>query len=626
MYSIQFYLNYKSKNGKWLRFEGAKYRLVSQDNKILDESYTIKDGFTKRIKLDKEQVVRLELYNSSTGKYECPTYIVRHSFAKSSIADKTYYINVERHYFCGKIVDKNLKNKVTNLQYELSSIDGEVLVSQRNLINGLMTAKIDENEGPFPYLLDKKNIFRKITMSNNPVVKLRLKNPIASQNYETTFYPRVIPVGADKKFRDIPLATIVNKTSPILNNSTTQLNRLTETRKLTIYINTKPGETYSVEREDSGVIINPSLKEVKTVQFQDGSTIELKIPLKFMGNIVLKKNGTIVNKINIKKLDGTDYNNGETPKDLSIAIDSRIKPNYEKTENYRDNNNLMNYLIQMKSNSVESGMYTINDLIYKVNNHTFKEILAMLLTWTFFDQNILPAISGTIDTAVNETERRRLVEKVVYPFFKGVYASIDDGKNILFSVKTSKGKKIISFLHFVKSQSRMNIPLLQATANVTVLQHTLSAPTNVAGHLKGSVKGSVVGFVVCAIAEIVEWWATDNSNIGDLLGALISTGIKAYIGAFACSVAMGFALAVGLGVVAVVGIGLIAGVLVAMILERLDAHFKFTDKLKTSATLGVAIYAVWNNLLIESAKKVVSISKVVGTLLFVRNIQLFKVL
>lgn len=158
MYSIQFYLNYKSKNGKWLRFEGAKYRLVGQNNKILDEGYTIKDGFTKRIKLDEEQTVRLELY---TSKYECPTYILRHSFAKASNAEKTYYINVERHYFAAKIVDRNLKNKVTNLQYEISSMDGEVLVSQRNLTNGFMTSIIDENEGPFPYLLDKKIFLEK---------------------------------------------------------------------------------------------------------------------------------------------------------------------------------------------------------------------------------------------------------------------------------------------------------------------------------------------------------------------------------------------------------------------------------------------------------------------------------
>ena len=253
---------------------------------------------------------------------------------------------------------------------------------------------------------------------------------MASQNYGTTFYPRLIPVGADKKFRDIPLETIVNNTSPVEKNSTTQLSRLKETRNLTIYINSKPGQTYSVEREDGGIIFNPSLKDVKTVQFQDGSSIEIKVPLKFMGNIILKRNGEILTKINIRKLDGKEYKSGENPKDLNFAIDCEVKLDNTNKQNTRDSNNLMNYLIQMKSNTVESGLYTINDLIYKVNNHTFKELMAILLTWTNFDHNILPEISGTIDTAVSESQRKKLIERVVYPFFKGVYATIDDAKEL----------------------------------------------------------------------------------------------------------------------------------------------------------------------------------------------------
>lgn len=630
MYSIQFYLNYKSKNGKWQRFEGAKYRLVAQDNKVIDASYTIKDGFTKRIRLDKEQIVRLELYNLSTGKYECPTYIVRHSFAKSSISTKIYYINVERHYFTGKIVDKNLKNKVTNLQYELSSIDGEILVSQRNLINGLTTANIDENNGPFPYLLDKKNIFRKITMSNNPVVKLRLMNSMASRKYETIFYPRLIPIGADKKFREIPLQTIVNNTAPIANDSATQLSRLQDTRKLSLYINSKPGQTYSIEREDGGSIFNPSLKEVRVVQFQDGSTIDLKIPKKFKGNILIKNANSVINKVNINKLDPKIYNANENAKDLSIAIDTRLgKENQNNVNDNRSNSNLMVYLFQMKSNAVQNGMYTVNDLIHNIDSNTFKQILATVLTSYNFDNNAMPAIAGITDTVM---ERKQTVERYIKPFFKGVYASIDDKKDVLFSIKTSRGKKILSFLHFVKTQSKFNIYLLQAAANTKFLQYSLNTATTAADHLKGSVKGSVVGFVICATAEIVEWWATDNSNIGDLLGALVSTAIKAYIGALACSLAMSGTVAlaalagVALPVLAVVGVGLIVGILVAMFLERLDAHLQFTTRLKTAANIGLAIYAVWKNYLIESSKKIVNIVKIISSLVFLQGNILFKVL
>lgn len=628
MYTLQFYINYKSKNGRWERFVGAKYRFVSTTNHILAEGVTDKYGYTQRITTNKEEVVRIELLNLSSGRFVCPTYSIFKSFAKTSVGNKLYYVNVERHYFSARIVDEKNQNKVTNLYYEISSLDGEVLVSQRRLYNGYLTENIDSNGGPFPYSVDKQSIFNKITNSSQPVVKLKLINPIAPQAYSTTFYPRLIPIGADKKHRDIVLQTVVKNSEPNSNRSQTELSRLQETRNLTLYINSQPGVTYTVAREDGGIIYNPSLKETNSVTFQDGGTLEIKIPLKFKGNVIIKKNNKTLNKINIHKLDAQNYKSGEKAKDLSFALDTRFKePKLDNAETKRSETDLMTYLLQMKSNAVESGMYTVNDLIYTVNAHTFKEIIAMVLTSYNFDHNIMPAISGTIDTTISEMERRRYIDKIIKPFFKGVYATINDAKDILFSIKSSRGKKILSFIHYVKTQSKMNIYLLKATADTKFLQYTLKTATTAAEHLKGSVKGSIVGFAVCAAAEIVEWWATDNGNIADLLGALVSTAIKAYIGAVACSIAITLVAAIpGVAVLVVVGIGLIVGVLVAMGLEQLDTKFQITAKIKAGMNIGLLVYGIWSRLLVESVIKISNISKVVASLLFVQYVYLFKVL
>lgn len=179
----------------------------------------------------------------------------------------------------------------------------------------------------------------------------------------------------------------------------------------------------------------------------------------------------------------------------------------------------------------------------------------------------------------------------------------------------------------------MNIYLLKATADTKFLQYSLKTATTAAEHLKGSVKGSIVGFAVCAAAEVVEWWATDNSNIADLLGVLVSTAIKAYIGAVVCSLAMsimasalGVAAVTALGVLCIVGVGLVAGILIAMALERIDSYFEITKKFKTAANIGLALYRVWLSYLGESSKKIIIIGGKVPSLFFIKSILLFRTL
>lgn len=597
-YSAKFIVRYRHQSGHWANFDGAKYRIVSSNGKVLHDGLTTNpDGETIIVQTSKKELIRIELFNLKKNEYELPVDEVRYCSVETKERMVTGVVNVVKGYFQVKFKAPNGINLEKNIKYffEFKPTGYKsVSTSLWGLNNGL-TKSYDTDgpgmlEGDYPRLV--KNHFKKLFEDTNPLVRIHLTVNKAGDKVATSFSQRVIPLGSKFEYREIDLGKVFweDKTQDVSKNSQTIANRLKDYRKVVLNIVKQAGVTYVVERMDKGEIIAPSLQPQNAITWQDGREVTIQIPKKFKGMLIIRnlRNKNVIGKINIGKFGNENepiifgINKFALPKKSEASGTEKLKEEAKQgADNIgRQKEEFFTYMISTNcKDQTFKNNYDLDDL-RTCSDREFSVIVNAIFTNFVWDNGVVPIFasvsSGSKDIANNvysQATRDQYIDKYLIPFFRNIGVA---AKDILIAIKIRNGSVMIFFLGLAHLRYQMNMAAIRQFNKKIVMN---SIPVKEPLTWKSIKAGAIVGVVITSTSEIIEYFSTDSMHrdFTNLLATLTGVAIKAIVGTIITTLLTSAALAFFVGAtapfLAVVGVGLVIGFVIGFMLDSLDSYY-----------------------------------------------------
>ncbi|MCH7341588.1 hypothetical protein [Acinetobacter higginsii] len=615
-YSAKFIVRYRHQSGHWANFDGAKYRIVSSNGKVLHDGLTTNsDGETIVVQTSKKELIRIELFNLKKNEYELPADEVRNCSVETKERMATGVVNVVKGYFQVKFKSPHGINLEKNIKYSFEFKPTgykSVSTSLWGLNNGL-TKSYDTDgpgmlEGGYPRLI--KSHFKKLFEDTNPLVRIHLTVNKAGDKVATSFSQRVIPLGSKFEHREIDLGKVFweDKTQDASKNSQTIANRLKDYRKVVLNIIKQAGVTYVVERLDKGEIIAPSLQPQNAITWQDGREVTIQIPKKFKGTLIIRnlKNKNLIGKINVGKFGNENepiifgINKFALPKKSEASGTKKLKEDAKQGANDigRQKEEFFTYMISTNcKDQVFKNNYDLDDL-RKCSDREFSIIVNAIFTNFVWDNGVVPIFasisSGSKDIANNvysQAMRDQYIDKYLIPFFRNIGVA---AKDILIAIKIRNGSVMIFFLGLAHLRYQMNMTAIRQFNKKIVMN---SIPVKEPITWKSIKAGAIVGVVITSTSEIIEYFSTDSMHrdFTNLLATLTGIAIKAIVGTVITTLLTSAALAFFVGAtapfLAVVGVGLVIGFVIGFMLDSLDSYY-----LNMTGTIKDVFNRVQNNI------------------------------
>lgn len=637
-FTAKFIIRYRHQAGHWENFDGAKYRIVASSGKVLKENLlTSTKGETIVISTEKQEDIRVELFNLKTGTYDLPTLAVKNCTENTREKTSTKIVNVEKGYIQVKFtapkainLDKNLKY---HFEFKPTGEKGIVTLSNR-LKNGLTGTYTTEPSGLLDggYPKQVKAKFIKLFTDVSPLARVHLKvvkkDGKESNEISTTFAPRVIPIGSKFHYREISLEKVFweDKSEEAAKESKTVAQRLTEYRKVIVSISRAAGTTYQIERKDLGAIIAPNLNPQNAVTWQDGKEITVRVPKKFKGILIIKNMRTkkAIATINVAKFTNENetisfgQSKFELPKPPSNGAKKLMEDAQKGAKDApQQKAEFLTYTISTNCNDQKfKEKYALEDL-KDCSDKEFAIIVNAIFTNFVWDNGIVPvfsaAVSGSRDTAKNAF-REDYINKYLIPFFKNIGVA---AKDILIAVKTQNKTLILFFLGLSHLRYQMNMSAIRHLKKKMVMNNI---PVKEPITWKSIKAGAVIGFFIVATSEVIEHFSTDKANRDwtNLLSTLIGTAVKAIIGTILTTLITSFILTAFVGItapfIAVLMVGLIVGFTIGFLIDSLDGYYlNFTGGIKYLLNRIQDCFSGNLKKIIESISKIVGVSYTVPT-------------
>lgn len=296
--NIKVRLKYRNVNTLY-KYIGCHYRLLNEHDGVIAKGYTDSEGLTKNITVSKNSKVYIEclcLDGSILGNWESTNPLGRNYFtAKSST---TYETEVKNSYFRIKV--SNFENKPGNLYYKMTFKDEQ----GNSIIKDGYTGYNGQSKIYKPEVFKKPRerlIFENMCLSGNNKVKVEIFHATTKKHISTKWH-RLIPVGADKFYREHKVSVSFFKLEPTKDSLNT-IRHLGDYRRIIMDISITKGATYEVIRGDKGKLIDDSLSLVKKIAFQDSTKTEIRVPIKYTGDLYLKKGSKIIATLPLDRLD-----------------------------------------------------------------------------------------------------------------------------------------------------------------------------------------------------------------------------------------------------------------------------------------------------------------------------------
>ena len=583
--TVQFQIQYRNSSGD-IDFSGANYRIV--DRRVLRTGKADKDGETAKATVKKGEKIYLELKDISTNTWESPNPHKRMGFTATKSGQKGTVL-VSNCYFQAKLTTNKWITFKKPWKYEvILKGDNNKTITLKGVLNEEGKTKIYDSQ-KMPMAKQHENTakirFNQLALSSQPNVKVVFIEPITGERFPDS--KRVIPVGADKKYREFQIKMSSNVTASI--TSQLKLQKKKDSRTIILDIDITAGATYTITREDNKEFFDNKLEETKKSDFKDGTPHTIYIPKKYNGKILLKKGSKIIAKFPLEALDPNKKNapivfclsNKSTP----VAKQKVSVDNIDRTEP-------MVWNLESKT-SIAKGEYNIDR--ENISDNEFL-VLKSVLSSLAFDGLVLPGATETQNILKNNN--RQFVWDALRKLKVGV--SKVGGKDVekkgilRFDVRTinMKGvtKTVIVFKGYSGHRSFLKkefYPLANSKVGMLSGAGNVKAAVTAGGYgagglaaVKSTAKGlGPFGIGLVATFDIAEFLLTDDwkNNFSDLYVTLGIDLTKAAIATFAGVVLSALVIGSGIGVV-VVGVGIIAAVATSFILEGADRKYNVTQK------------------------------------------------
>lgn len=583
--SASFKLEYNNSSGRH-DFSGAHYRIVDKRGTVLRIGKANKDGETELVTVKKGEPIYIELKDLSTNTWESASPRKKMGYTPSKSGQSATVV-VSNCYFQAKLMASKWVNFKKPWNYEvIFEGDGNKKITLKGVLDKEGKTKVYDSQ-KMPMAKNHENTaierFQELVLSKQPNVKVIFIEPNTGERFHDS--DRVIPIGADKKYREFQVQLAASTTMSI--QSKTQLQEKKESRTVILDIDITAGATYTITREDNAKFFDNKLTETKKSTFKDGTPHTVYIPKKYNGKILLKKGSKVIAKFPLEALDPNKKN---APIVFCLSNKSTNAPKRKVSVNDIDKTYPVMWHFETKE-SLAEGFYEFDENS-KGSTSDLKKIANTIFGSMAFDGVVLPTV-GEAQNALRANNRG-----FIYDAFRKLKVNIDDDdlRRLRFAVKKSKnGKMIITFkgwsglrsfinnTHYALNNAKVGMISAAATVSAAVDagSYRIAGATTVkaAGRSLGG-----FGFALVATFEIAEFMLSDDpiNNWSDLYVSLGMSAVKTVF-ATAVGVAIGaVAVASGIGIVVIVaGIG--AAVLTSFALEYVDRRYNVTEKAQNIA-------------------------------------------
>lgn len=581
---VQFQIQYRNSSGD-IDFSGAHYRIIDKRGRVLRTGKADKDGETAKATVKKGEKIYLELKDLSTNTWESPYPNKRAGFTATKSGQKGKIV-VANCYFQAKLMTSKWITFKNPWKYEIIFIgDNKKPITIKGVLDKEGKTKVYDSQ-KMSMAKERENTakirFNQLAKSSQPNVKVVFIEPITGERFPDS--KRVIPVGADKKYREFQIKMSSNVTASI--TSQLKLQKKKDSRTIILDIDTIAGATYTVTREDNKEFFDNKLAETKKSDFKDGTPHTVYIPKKYSGKILLKKGSKIIAKFPLEAL---DPNNTNAPVVFCLSNKSTPVAKPKASLNNINEQEPMMWHFQTKE-ALAEGYYEFDEKS-KGSTNDLKKIANTIFGSIVFDGVLLPTV-GEAQNALRANNR-----SFIFDAFRKLKVGKDKQDILRFYIKKSKtGANMIIFkgysgLRSVLTGTRygidnMKVGMIASASSVYAAATSvgLGAAAKTTASTAGRSLGGI-GFGIVAAFEIAEWLTSDDpfNNWSDLWMGLGSGAVKAVVatavGLAVGGMAIAFTAAAAPAIV-VIGIGAFAVIGVSFGLEWLDTKFQITNRAK----------------------------------------------
>ena len=581
---VQFQIKYRNSNGD-IDFSGANYRIVDKRGTVLRMGKADKDGETAKATVKKGEKLYLELKDISTNTWESPNPYKRMGFTATKSGQKGNVV-VSNCYFQAKLMASKWVTFKKPWKYEvIFKGDNNKKITLKGVLNEEGKTKVYDSQ-KMPMAKEHENTakvrFNQLALSSQPNVEVVFIEPLTGERFVDS--KRVIPVGADKKYREFQIQLASSTTTST--QSKLQLQEKKESRTVILDIDITAGATYTITREDNAKFFDNKLSETKKSDFKDGTSHTVYIPKKYNGKILLKKGSKLIATFPLENLDPNKKN---VP--IVFCLSNKSTPVEKQKSSLNSINELepMMWHFQTKE-ALAEGSYTFDENS-KGSTSDLKKIANTIFGSIAFDGVLLPTV-GEAQNALRANNR-----SFIYDALKKLKVGKDKQDILRFYIKKSKtGANMIVFKGYSGLRGfltgtrygidNMKVGMIASASSVYAAATSvgLGAAAKTTASTAGKSLGGI-GFGIVAAFEIAEWLTSDDpfNNWSDLWIGLGSSAIKAVV-ATAAGLAIGagiiFLSASAAPAIAVIAIGAVTVIGISFGLEALDSRFQITNRAK----------------------------------------------
>ncbi|MBF0658441.1 hypothetical protein IPZ60_06785 [Psychrobacter sp. NG25] len=581
---VQFQIKYRNSNGD-IDFSGANYRIVDKRGTVLRMGKADKDGETAKATVKKGEKLYLELKDISTNTWESPNPYKRMGFTATK-SGQTGNVIVSNCYFQAKLMANKWVTFKKPWKYEvIFKGDNNKTITLKGVLNEEGKTKVYDSQ-KMPMAKEHENTakvrFNQLALSSQPNVEVVFIEPLTGERFVDS--KRVIPVGADKKYREFQIQLASSTTTST--QSKLQLQEKKESRTVILDIDITAGATYTITREDNAKFFDNKLSETRKSDFKDGTSHTVYIPKKYNGKLLLKKGSKLIATFPLENLDPNKKN---VP--IVFCLSNKSTPVAKQKSSLNSINELepMMWHFQTKE-ALAEGSYTFDENS-KGSTSDLKKIANTIFGSIAFDGVLLPTV-GEAQNALRANNR-----SFIYDALRKLKVGKDKQDILRFYIKKSKtGANMIVFKGYSGLRGfltgtrygidNMKVGMIASASSVYTAAASvgLGAAAKTTASTAGRSLGGI-GFGIVAVFEISEWLTSDDpfNNWSDLWMGLGSSAIKAVIatavGLAVGGMAIAFTAAAAPAIV-IIGIGALAVIGVSFGLEVLDTKFQITNRAK----------------------------------------------
>lgn len=578
--SASFKIEYNNSSGRH-DFSGAHYRIVDKRGTVLRTGKANKDGETESATVKKGEPIYIELKDLSTNTWESASPRKKMGYTPSK-SGQSATVMVSNCYFQAKLMASKWVNFKKPWNYEvIFEGDNNKKITLKGVLDKEGKTKVyDSQKMPMAKQHESTVIarFQELVLSKQPNVKVVFIEPNTGERFNDS--DRVIPIGADKKYREFQIKMSSNVTASI--TSQLKLQKKKESRTIILDIDITAGATYTITREDNKEFFDNKLEETKKSDFKDGTPHTVYIPKKYNGKILLKKGSKIIAKFPLEALDPNKKN---AP--IVFCLSNKSTPEAKQKLSFNSINELepMMWHFQTKETLAE-GSYTFDENS-KGSTGDLKKIASTIFGSIAFDGIVLPTV-GEAQNALRSNNR-----SFIFDAFRKLKVGKDKQDILRFYIKKSKtGANMIVFKGYSGLRGfltgtrygidNMKVGMIASASSVYAAATSagLGAAAKTTASSAGKSLGGI-GFGIVAAFEIAEWLTMDDpfNNWSDLWMGLGSSAIKAVI-ATAVGLATAALVVAGGAAIVVIGVGVVVAVVASFTLEWIDRKFAITDRAK----------------------------------------------